>query len=787
MATIRLVPSSYELSSTSYLSISNASNMYNNTDNTTYATITNSRNQTSSYYVYLRGFNFDDIPSSAIVNSFTIKLKARQSGVSTSDSYKPYLANDTNAINGSCDVITTTVTTHTFSGLSADWDDIVNYGADFGIRINCRRSNRNTTAYMYIYGAEIEVEYTIPDPASVTSVLVSGNGTLNPLGTTNTYEDAEYTLIITPSDTSEEVVATKNGIDITEDLVAHYPGGSLTFTSTNATTSGVQSGSSYAQYAVGRTAENPYSSSSNMYASSGSTGYAAYSFDFSDIPNNAIIDNIEVKCYGHRESSTISSTYVSQCILYQGSTAISDEVDFPSTSDSMITVTPTTLPTRSQLDNVTLRHYVGYYGGLVLGISFNITYSIPGSSNPEYYTYTYTVDGNATIEVSIGSNIPYIPPEEDPEETYYSLTISSINADTSPDNGTTRVIEGSNQTITISPTDPQLTLALDNGVDITSQLRGGVPTNTYTVDTQVSGASYGFNLNNSTGYYVSTNNGVSKSASVARLNMNFESECLITIQYINYAEEDYDYGMFGKLDTEVATDGLTASSGGSSPSDSTSNYQLARCSNSSSAQTITYEVPMGEHFIDIKYGKDDASDSGNDSLQWKVLSVEATSAGGDYTYTLTNITQKHSLIFVFGDVTFYYINSSTTSGGRIFPDGQQVKLEGDSYKINIVPDNINSAVTITDNGTNVTAQLEQKTGTDKNNNPVVSYSYNLRNIQAAHTLFVTIGEVTTQIYIKENGTWVPYSKVYKKINGSWVEQSDLSSVFSTTANYVKGN
>jgi len=94
-------------------------------------------------------------------------------------------------------------------------------------------------------------------------------------------------------------------------------------------------------------------------------------------------------------------------------------------------------------------------------------------------------------------------------------------------------------------------------------LVGGTPNNTYTVDTQVNGASYGFNLNNSTGYYVSTNGGVSKSASVARVNMNFESSCLVTIQYINYAEASYDYGMFGRLDTEVATDGLTAASGGS--------------------------------------------------------------------------------------------------------------------------------------------------------------------------------------------------------------------------------
>ena len=40
----------------------------------------------------------------------------------------------------------------------------VSAGSDFGIRINCRRSSRNTTAYVYIYGAEIEVDYTMQEP-----------------------------------------------------------------------------------------------------------------------------------------------------------------------------------------------------------------------------------------------------------------------------------------------------------------------------------------------------------------------------------------------------------------------------------------------------------------------------------------------------------------------------------------------------------------------------------------------------------------------------------------------
>lgn len=400
MATIRLIPSTYYLSSSSYLSVSNAGNMYNDTDNTTYATVTNSRTSTSSYYIYLRGFNFEDIPSAAVVNSFTIKLKARQSGVSTSTSYKPYLANGTSAINGTCDVITTTASVHTFSGLSADWEDIKGYGDNFGIRINCRRASRNTTSYMYIYGAEIEVDYTVPDPRTITSTL-SGDGTISPSGANTYYDGDEYELTITPTNKSDSVAATRDGVDITSQLVAHGAESSTSAVPDDVTTSGIQSGSSYAEYAVGHSAEDPYSSTSNMYASSGSTGYAAYSFDFSGIPSNATIEDIEVRCYGHRESNTISSTYVSQCAIFNGSTQVGEEVDFPSTSNSTITLTVNQTITRSQLDSLTVRHYVGYYGGLVLGISFKVTYST--GIGIDHYTYTFTVSGSSTIAVVIGS------------------------------------------------------------------------------------------------------------------------------------------------------------------------------------------------------------------------------------------------------------------------------------------------------------------------------------------------------------------------------------------------
>ena len=271
--------------------------------------------------------------------------------------------------------------------------------------------------------------------------------------------------------------------------------------------------------------------------------------------------------------------------------------------------------------------------------------------------------------------------------------------------------------------------------------------------------------------------------------MDFESDCLVTIQYINYAEASYDYGMFGKLDTTVATDGLTASSGGSSPSDSTSNYEIAMCTNSASAQTVSYQVPAGEHYIDIKYGKDDASDSNNDSLQWKVLSIEATSAGGDYTYTLTNVSQKHSLVFIFGNVSYYFITSSTTDACKLFPDGQFVKLAGDSYSLTIVPNDPAATVILTDNNVDKTSSLEYFEGEDKYGNLVVNYIYRLSNINATHTLVVSSTSSTSKIYLKINNNWVEYEKVYLKVNGSWVEQdsSIWSTLFDMNANYRKMN
>ena len=774
-----------------YASVSSTTNGYTDSSSTTYATINLTTGSGATTYIYFT-FDFSDIPAGATIDSVSCSAKAYINTTNSSriTTRQIQLYSGTTA-KGSASTISNSTTA--FSMTTGSWTR--NELQNARIRLYGVRGTSNTTStyYFRFYGATFTVNYSIDGIAYTIGATSNVSGvTVDP--STQELMGGEDATVSIYASSLDGIAVTDNDVDVTDQLEQHaMPTGGSTSTVLGSyelvSGSFNGSGATYFSGLVGAGIDHTKTTSNYYSGGSGTIAVFTYDLDFADIPSNATITELYCEVNGHAESTSNSSEYMCAQLI-SGSIDISAETNFKSigTSNTTITLTATTLPTVAQLADLKLQCRLGYYGGAINGATCYITYSVPSSGGDYYWTYTIT-NLAADHIVSIDEAGAFIPPEEDPQYTYYPITISSINASTDPHNGTTRVQEGTTQVVTISPTDPQLTLALDNGVDITSQLVGGTPQNTYTIDTKVSGASYGFNLNSSTGYYVSTNGGVSKSASVARINMNFESDCLVTIQYINYAEADYDYGMFGNLDTTVATDGLTASSGGSSPSDSTSHYKIAKCSNSSSAQTVTYQVPMGEHYIDVKYGKDDASDSNNDSLQWKIASVEATSVGGDYTYTLTNITPKHSLVFIFGDVDYYFITSSGNSA-KLYPDGQVVKLAGDSYMLRIVPNNANATVTLKDNNVDRTSLLEYESGTDKYGNTVVNYIYKLTNIAAAHTLTVTCATGAQPIiYLKINGSWVSGSKVYVKENGSWVEYNayNWTDLFDSRKNYRKMN
>lgn len=410
MATIRLVPSISAVSNSSYASIANASNMYTNTDSTTYGTFTHNRASTSNtYYGYLRGFNFSAVPDNAIVSSFTVKIKASATGhtTSTSSSYYMSLINNTTQI-GSTSAsgrLSTTVTTFTFAEGSLTWDTIKGYGSNFGIRIPMRRASSNTADVVSVYGAEIEVEYTVPTPRTITTTL-TGNGTITPSGSNTYYDGDEINLIITPTNTSDTVTATRDGVDITSQLVAHGTEidtsrvlGAFTLVSGS-----FNSGESWFEDREGKGHDTSDTTTSNYYSSgSGSTAVFTYDVGFS-LPSNANITRVYAIINAHAESSSNSSEYM--CFqLVSGSTDLSEEINFKtiSTSNTNYTLECDTLPTVSQIANMKMQCRLGYYGGALNGATVYVEYDTGGTL--DHYTYTFTVSADTTIAVTIGGTV----------------------------------------------------------------------------------------------------------------------------------------------------------------------------------------------------------------------------------------------------------------------------------------------------------------------------------------------------------------------------------------------
>lgn len=744
--------------------------------------------QTTAGYTYYT-FPVSGIPSGATISSVSCIAKIRINNTNRVSNTNIQLYSGTTA-KGTSKTFSSTDASNTVTLSGATWTTSELNNAR--LRFGGTRASSNSNGYIYFYGATLSVTYTLTGTAYTITATSSIDGITATPATQDVLsgENAEVITIEGVSDLSD-ICVKDNDIDVTDQLVQHeYESGDTVSAvlGTYALVSGTfnSSGGTFFQGRVGQ-GENATTTTSNYYSSgSGTIAVFTYNFNF-DIPSNATITSIYCRVSGHAESTSNSNEYMCAQLL-NGSTAISDELNFKSigTSNSIQTITATTIPTVSNL-NLKLQCRLGYYGGAINGATCYVTYEIPSSGTSYYYTYTLT---NVTADhiITIDEAGAFVPPDEDPQYNYYPITISSINATTNPGRGTTRVVEGTNQTITIYPDDPLVTLILDNGVDVSSQLQtiSGTPPS-YTVTT-APGASYGFNLNSSTGYYVSTNASIGSSASVARVNLDLPVRCLVKFTFINSGEATYDFGVFGKVDTTLSTNGWTSSS---SAGDTTTDAGLEqlRCNtssyNSTSTKTLNYEIDAGEHYIDVKYGKDQSSDSGNDSLQFK-LEIETLESNDNYTYTLNNISGSHSLIFVFGNVTYWYINSSG-SGCKLYPDGQFVVLDNDDYKLTIVPNETNAAVSITDNNNNVTSQLERvESQIEKDGTTVtyVNYIYNLSNISATHNLIVNCISGST-VYLKVNGSWVAVNKIYKKIDDRWQEQSDLTNVFNSNTIYIK--
>lgn len=173
--TIRLVPSSYSVSNATYVTVTNPSYMYDNTDDTTNYATTRGRNgnRAQSHYVFINGFNFSAIPEKAYVTNFEIKIKAYRSsnqrtGIGTTYDYRIRLsssASNSDTIENTqlSDTLTTSSSGQVYTIPTGDltWDDITGYGNNFSMIIPLASTN-GSYPYVYIYGVEIEVTYMTP-------------------------------------------------------------------------------------------------------------------------------------------------------------------------------------------------------------------------------------------------------------------------------------------------------------------------------------------------------------------------------------------------------------------------------------------------------------------------------------------------------------------------------------------------------------------------------------------------------------------------------------------------
>lgn len=415
MPVIRLVPSAYSRSNTNYVVVTDPEYAYNNTDDTSnYAQFRGraGRSNNSTYYAFLHGFNFSDIPAQATVTGFRILIKAyRNSYMATGNTnYRIKLASKpSNSYTiGNTTLssdLSTSASVYEIPTGSLTWDTIVGYGSNFSIDIPLRNSSTSSSyyPYIYVYGAEIEVTYTIPNPRTITTSL-TGSGTISPSGSNTYYDGDEFELTITPTNSSDTVTATKDGVDITSQLVGHGVG---TTTDTDLGTYALVSGSfngSGATYFSGITGHGvDATQTTSNYYSGGSGVIAVFTYDMSfSLPSNAVIERVWCEVNGHAESTSNSSEYMCAQLI-SGNTALTDELNFKDvgTSNSTQTLECETLPTISQLASMKLQCRLGYYGGAINGATCYVTYST--GTGIDHYTYTYIVSGNSTIAVVIGS------------------------------------------------------------------------------------------------------------------------------------------------------------------------------------------------------------------------------------------------------------------------------------------------------------------------------------------------------------------------------------------------
>ena len=410
MPSVTIIPNGYTSNVGSYnftIDTSNASrrisNAYHNADNTSSSarlTLASNRNsaRTSVMYLEFDKSALDNIPSSATIGTITANVRYYVNNTTYCSALSIQLHANT-TVKGSA-VTTRTTSSAKYSITPGSWTLAELKTAR--LYISATHNKSTSSAYLYLYGADVTVNYTLPPAYNITASSSASGVTIEP-ASQSVYQGQSASVTLNKN---TNIIVTDNNVDVTSQLVATPLSGTIDVIPNACVESTFATDSSYptSNGLHGTTDTNNYA----RFKLTSTTQHAIYSFNTSAIPSGATILSVACNVKGYI-SSTSSSITTKSARLYAGNTAKGSATTIPTTNSTWAIADPGSNWTYSEIQNVRVR-FDGYYANTqnyyfyFYGADLTVTYE----SDQMVYVYTISnVQAAHTILVVRGSGPSY--------------------------------------------------------------------------------------------------------------------------------------------------------------------------------------------------------------------------------------------------------------------------------------------------------------------------------------------------------------------------------------------
>lgn len=479
--------------------------------------------------------------------------------------------------------------------------------------------------------------------------------------------------------------------------------------------------------AVGNSSSSTTYAQWTMKTGSGAESYVYYLFDLSEIPTSVTIDSVECSAKGY--ISTTSSWYINShsMQMYSGSNAKGSSVSL-STSASSQSITCGTW-TRDELNDCRIRIYAK-----------RGSFSTSTSRTMRFYGATLTV------------TYTY-------EDVQYTITSSASSGGTINPSGTMTVSPGDSLTFTLTPDQGYEFKSLTvNDVEVETTSRTSIENGVGLLhfDSDTSDSLFNCSVSN----YIGTPSISTSTSKFGGASLYFDQNSALEISVGDsnvYTIEFWFYPMGSNTSGWYPTIFSTSTANGSGGTyvhiddGSYSTYPVYRCNDTSSGNNGTYGGTVitrntWHHFAYCRNGS-----SHYYFLDGNLEATVSQSSPNEISEIYLGVLKRPSS---YDSATFYqgYVDELLITSDCKYTSSFSVPTESYLFDSNII-------------------------------------LYMLEDIQSdanIYATFVLSGGSNPQLYIKRNGSYVTIGAAYKKISGTWIKQTDLSSVFDSNTNYVKG-